>query len=368
MDQGDRGAYCCAVLTLFKPWRTGHELKSDAESWHEAFGRYNFRTKALTLMKNFNVRYECNDARDDFASQDRAHRRALPTFQSNGDADEDLFVFEGEPGETDYSQMGAEGLNPVLGPKHLSKQSVMLEAASVMRSSGWALSFPESIRKNGRLIPTEELSGSQWKARIALLRDAVFSKKFSNAPTTMNMKTRPREHDIGFNVSLLDSYFFTKYFKAKSANAQKTTESISTKFRLNKEQDRAFRLVANHAVDDTAPPLRMYLGGVGGTGKSQVIKALMEFFDDRNEAHRLLVLGPTGTSAALLQHFAEHRARTFFFCFATFCSGQLSWVQFWPDWLGSRCVVIALKIRSQPNTGIFDAISAEKSRLSASHL
>jgi hypothetical protein len=208
------------MLTLFKSWRTGHELKSNVELWHEAFGRYNFSAKALKLMKNFNVRYECNDVHDDFASQDRAHRRALPTFQSNSTADEDLLVFEGEPGETDFSQLGAEGHNPVLGPKHLSKQSVMSEAESVMRSSGWALSFPDSIHKNVRMFPTEELSGSQWKARISLLRDAVFSNKFSNAPTTMNRKVRPREHDIGFNVSLLDSYFFTKYFKAKSAKAQ----------------------------------------------------------------------------------------------------------------------------------------------------
>ncbi|KAF8183538.1 hypothetical protein K438DRAFT_1519160, partial [Mycena galopus ATCC 62051] len=75
MDQGDREAYCRTMLTLFKPWRTGRDLKSDLESWHEAFGRYTFTDKATTIMKNFNVRYECNDARDDFASQDRKTKR-----------------------------------------------------------------------------------------------------------------------------------------------------------------------------------------------------------------------------------------------------------------------------------------------------
>ena len=45
--------------------------------------------------------------------------------------------------------------------------------------------------------------------------------------------------------------------------------------------------------------LKMYLGGMG-TGKSQVIKALKHYFDNKNESHRFVILGPTGTSAALL--------------------------------------------------------------------
>lgn len=43
----------------------------------------------------------------------------------------------------------------------------------------------------------------------------------------------------------------------------------------------------------------MYLGRMGGTGKSQVIKALSIFMEKKNEAH-FVILGPTGTSAALL--------------------------------------------------------------------
>ena len=46
--------------------------------------------------------------------------------------------------------------------------------------------------------------------------------------------------------------------------------------------------------------LKMYLGGMGGTGKSQVLKALVEFFKDRNESHRIIIIAPTGSAAALL--------------------------------------------------------------------
>ena len=47
---------------------------------------------------------------------------------------------------------------------------------------------------------------------------------------------------------------------------------------LNKEQERAFRIVANHATNHYSESLKMYIGGIGGTGKSQVLKALTHFF------------------------------------------------------------------------------------------
>ena len=37
---------------------------------------------------------------------------------------------------------------------------------------------------------------------------------------------------------------------------------------------------------------------MGGTGKTQVIKALISLFVRRNEAHRFAVVAPTGNAAA----------------------------------------------------------------------
>src|SRR6266516_4951991 len=77
-------------------------------------------------------------------------------------------------------------------------------------------------------------------------------------------------------------------------------------FNLNTEQERAFRIVANHVVSPGSEQLKMYLGGMGGTGKSQVIKALIQLFRERNESHRFVVLAPTGTAAALLGGSTYH--------------------------------------------------------------
>ena len=73
-------------------------------------------------------------------------------------------------------------------------------------------------------------------------------------------------------------YFLSKNFKTSNAEAQKLIDDTAKKFSLNKAQERAFRIVANHAVESNGEQLKMYLGEMAGTGKSQVIKALTHFF------------------------------------------------------------------------------------------
>ena len=85
--------------------------------------------------------------------------------------------------------------------------------------------------------------------------------------------------------------------KAQSETAQNLIEDVIDKFELTSEQERAFRIISNHAVTPGSEQLIMYVGGMAGTGKSQVIKALMDLFKSRNESHRFVVLALTGTAA-----------------------------------------------------------------------
>ncbi len=65
-DHGDYEYYCCTMLTLFHPWRTGMELKLADDTWSSSFSKYSFTSCQLEIMQHFNLRYECLDARDDF--------------------------------------------------------------------------------------------------------------------------------------------------------------------------------------------------------------------------------------------------------------------------------------------------------------
>jgi hypothetical protein len=96
----------------------------------------------------------------------------------------------------------------------------------------------------------------------------VLAERNKALPTQFKKQTGkdPNQND----VQVVDRSYLQKNFKAQSESAQKLIEDIE-KFELTSDQERAFRIVANHAVSPGSEQLMMYVGGMGGTGKSQVI-------------------------------------------------------------------------------------------------
>ncbi|KIK54341.1 hypothetical protein GYMLUDRAFT_138525, partial [Collybiopsis luxurians FD-317 M1] len=68
-DKGDQEYYCCSMLTFFKPWRSGKDLKTENQTWSEAFDTFQFNEVDLLHMKNMNLHYKCLDLRDDFQAK-----------------------------------------------------------------------------------------------------------------------------------------------------------------------------------------------------------------------------------------------------------------------------------------------------------
>ena len=54
-DQGDREYYCSTMLTFFKPWRTGNDLKALNTTWDEEFSKYKFTAQQNQFIQNFNI-------------------------------------------------------------------------------------------------------------------------------------------------------------------------------------------------------------------------------------------------------------------------------------------------------------------------
>ncbi|KAJ7653446.1 hypothetical protein B0H17DRAFT_1147097 [Mycena rosella] len=200
--------------------RTGKDLKNDLDNWDESFTDYNFNEKATQLMKNFNVRYEGNDARDNFAAQDRQKRRAMPMFSrwtKEGDEDDD------NTSGWDYGVVMDEVTDNhiIPGPRYLAKEESMSQAEEVMIKSGWTQRCTGSLAElPARFIPKTQVSGNQWKIRINLEKQAALAVKLKNAPAFGKQRKPPiRSNDPGNDINLLNSYYFTKYFKAKEKKA-----------------------------------------------------------------------------------------------------------------------------------------------------
>jgi hypothetical protein len=68
------------MLALFKPWRSGLDLRCKYISWDEAFLSHSFSARQLEVMKNMNIRYECLDARDDFHAQMKKGSKVMPSW------------------------------------------------------------------------------------------------------------------------------------------------------------------------------------------------------------------------------------------------------------------------------------------------
>jgi hypothetical protein len=314
-DHGDREYYCAAMLTLFKPWRSGKDLRDENYSWDETFSSHEFSSRQEELMKFFNIRYECNDARDDFSKQLKEgiqNGGVFPQWFSadmmdelDKDSEYDQNVDCDEFDESDpinhikYLQPGRSGMRKI---------DQMHEIHEKLKATDWFETNCDELSTENMtpIKPNQNLSGIEWKATVQSKRQDIISERTKSLPShfivTRSGKKDPNQND----VKIIDKSYLFKSFKAETEKIQQIINKTVEQFKLNKEQERAFRIVANHSVTPASEQLKMYLGGMGGTGKSQVIKALIEFFNIRNESHRFVVLGPTGTSAALLNGSTYH--------------------------------------------------------------
>ena len=260
------------------------------------------------MMKNFNIRYECLDAHDDYRAQ--LKKGSTQTFVGSWEvADEeidtklhrglDAAVFDDVPDD------------PLdVGPRHVKQLREKETINNVLNSTGWI----EPIKVNNwelpHFQPEKGLNGSGWELEIAKQKQAIQEKKNAHNKGSRTVQPTGENADwLGFErvadtVKIVDKSYLEKSFRADVAT--QLVDVTVKMFSLNTEQERAFRIMANHAVSKNPEQLRMHLGGMGGTGKTQVIKAITTIFEARNESHRFIIVAPTGTAAALLGGSTYH--------------------------------------------------------------
>ena len=309
-DQGDREYYCCTMLTLFKPWRRGHNLKESVQtSWDDTFSEHEFRKQEVQLMKNFNICYECLDAHDDYHAQlknsvDKSLIGSWEVFEN-----EDGCGMESFQGTTQNENIyddipvdpKAHGKNFLLRLKNMEMMIMILT------ENGWINAKTSSASQiSNTFKPNRVLSSHEWEADVKKMKQKILDKRNENNKFIYEVDSK-LQTSSNFKeniVKIVDKSYLEKSFVA-GKYANQIDETV-LKFGLNKEQERAFRIVANHAVSPHQDQLKMYLGGMGGTGKSRVLAALSDFFALRKEAHRFVIVAPTGSAAALLGGSTYH--------------------------------------------------------------
>jgi len=310
-DRGDREYYCCTMLTLFKPWRNGKDLKGEHSSWDKAFVAHEFTRRQKEIMKYFDVRYECLDARDDYSAKRAKGDNGISYQWATPDLLDELDQLH----EAELGMAGADfgasseyddDISGIVGRKGKHRLNEMLTAERTMKTAGWLDACEDGLPDVGPLDPVRpevNQPSKAWRAAVLARKQAVIEERNKHIPT--NTASKPTNFKPN-QVEVVDKSYIDHLFNPTSKRDDHLITDTIEKFILNSEQQRAFRIIANHSVMDRPDQLKMYLGGMGGTGKSQVIKALMHFFGERKENHRFSVVAPTGSAAALLNGSTYH--------------------------------------------------------------
>ncbi|KAJ3558572.1 hypothetical protein NM688_g846 [Phlebia brevispora] len=319
-DGTDREAYCRAMLMFFKRsgWRSGAELKDESESWEDAFDSYDFLERHKRIMKNMNVLYECKDSRDDYAADRRAgiRRGSLPDFLSDdilNDLDQarhdDLILNEMVGSEYVHADQEHEYEGRTTA-KHRRDAEMMGDYLQELDAQGRHL-FPRNVEA-ANWLEIAPRSPFLWKDILSSARDELVRSRSEGNHLPQDQSHASRFVFTEGQVRLVTEDQYERYErgepleKAIDTESPVHIESIASRFQLNREQRRAFAIVAVHLSRRIRQPLRMYLGGMAGTGKSRVIHALTLFLEERKEGYRFALAAPTGAAACLIGGSTYH--------------------------------------------------------------
>ncbi len=312
-DKGDREYYCATMLTLFKPWRTGHDMKQDTTtSWEEVFHAHAFSDFHTKIMSNFNLRYECLDARDDYrAEMLQEVAQDLPAWMDGATYSE--LAAKGNQ-QLILEDMADYGIDPdmITNParhgrqlKAREQQAAVIRAMMGPQGCSWSSVNPDmaDLCHVHHDAVVAEKNSTEWKKEVQKMRRVLLDSCQSQ---DMAVQKKRRKKDDRY----IDQVKVVMKRHLVRGQHNETDEDIVTQveleYGLNEEQQRAFRIVSQHAGMPGADQLTMYVGGMGGTGKTRVLNTLNVYFKEQGESHRLTVIAPTGTAAALINGSTYH--------------------------------------------------------------
>jgi len=176
-----------------------------------------------------------------------------------------------------------------LGKHSANKIYQMMQMEKILLASGWLdkgnnnysnkVQMADFIHGDGR-------TQVQWKTLLSNEKSKILASRECEARGHGTQSHVGNGNPI-YNtnaVKVVDREYLYKDFVAKKKEDRCHIDDIVQEFTLNEEQERAFKIIANHSVYDAADQLKMYIGGMAGTGKSQVIKALIKFFERKQQS------------------------------------------------------------------------------------
>lgn len=329
-NDGAAGADAWArfIMCLFIPWRSPPDLKSDDETWSDAYLR---RKDDITefhhqIIRNMAVLSECKDARD----LNRARRNERPVLSFDGELYE---LNEDGQGRSDtplgqqqdrlYDIDPADPDQPHDSASFLTENTRELEEIlSISARQAIDSCFGRIINPRPAQVGMSSLLRSEDDPLLAaqLQTMATLKRKRRPAPAddrhelrtpynaVPNASTAPSITTRGLSMSAHSNP--SNHVSAAdpaTSNLRGVIDQVTIEYALldNTEQLRAFDIISNH-ICYGGNQLLMYVGGVGGTGKSHLLKAVLRVLSLLGRSDEALVAAPTGAAAILIGGYTIH--------------------------------------------------------------
>ena len=319
-SEDERLLWCRTVLTLFVPWRSPADLKSMSEDWIEAYDRMQqcIPQEHMAIINNMNVLSECKDARDK-SSADRSSARNLVLHMPMRPPSPDPFsVFEDrvQPATeevVDSSEDSDHHTEPLLEAldrgigirvRYALDQCYQRQNTSITSSAFGSDTITDEDKSSRLQLEHQLMRQVKRKRRAEDLPDETddmrrdVRKRLDRPPT---LRWSQLEDELATNP--MSTWSMTEDPDVLKNIIQQVI--LEKNLLSNKEQLRAFEMVAQH-VCFGGNQLQMFIGGVGGTGKSHVVNAVLRLFSLLGKSRNILVAAPTGAAAILIGGHTIH--------------------------------------------------------------
>ncbi|KAH9895270.1 hypothetical protein C8Q73DRAFT_614790, partial [Cubamyces lactineus] len=307
-EDNERQAWARMMLILFVPWRQLSDLRSRSEDWITAFERHRptLTPRKLELIANMNVLSECRDARDSFHDMRRAEalavlRDGLPVDirARHSGMDDDIegqeFQLFDKPGYVDAYEnvhelaMSQSALDDRVGAKTRELLDCCYGGFTAPISSTSHNKTVGTTRDESRVREDDDEHSIQKQKAVMNLLKRQRRPEFSDEDTKDRPTKRRRRTEVVENVAAMtleEGMVRGKPGPRKlsdEVDIERLIEDIVKEKNLqdNPEQERAFRIIAEH-VHRGKDQLLMYIAGVGGTGKTHVVRAILDLFAQLN--------------------------------------------------------------------------------------
>ncbi|CAF4199129.1 unnamed protein product, partial [Rotaria sordida] len=340
-DRDDtRERYNRALLTLFVPWRNATDLCDINQTWEDAFERRKNLISAHSwkIIENIQLLHECKKDRDEHLLQ------VIAEAQVENDSIDPAFLPSNQGADGEYEADDIDDLIQLIGSVD-EFTAATINATKKSTENVYIRETIEAVEKVGRfnhmnqydqhfsntsnnhqIVPFVSATPNLIKLNLKW-QDQLKTEKERVRRSLISGKHTKDDDILDFDdatdavVTVINPYNNENNFEKYSTippvlvvkNNFSTQNNIIDEFTLNKEQRAAFLIITGHLDGDTRcrtgdnnGQLLMCIPGCGGTGKSQLIRALTKYFLITKRIQMMRKLAPTGIAAAEIDGMTIH--------------------------------------------------------------